>query len=165
MEKIVQGLKDLEKPPTQTEIQQKLTRLRCYYTAENNKVEKSKVSGTDRDSVYEPTWIFFDSLEFLRDNLVIRSTKSNLEADKNEEPASTVYNVSNPPSSKSVRKMKKVQQTSAENVMASASRALEKIESRYSQIEVEKPKKSTENEDRNLGRLRHIFLPSHIVLK
>ena len=59
LEKIVQGLKDLEKPPTQTEIQQKLTRLRCYYTAENNKVEKSKVSGTDRDSVYEPTWIFF----------------------------------------------------------------------------------------------------------
>ena len=56
--------------------------------------------------------------------------------------------------------MKKVQQTSAENVMASASRALEKIESRYSQIEVEKPKKSTENEDRNLAEMVYTMLQS-----
>ena len=60
-------------------MQLKVTRLRHYYGGENNKVEKSKTSGGNLDSVYVPTWTFFDSLEFMKDNLVARPT--NMEDD------------------------------------------------------------------------------------
>ena len=62
-------------------MQLKITRLRHYYGGENNKVEKSKTSGGNLDSVYVPAWTFFDSLEFIKDNLVARPTKSNMEDD------------------------------------------------------------------------------------
>ena len=87
-------------------MQLKITRLRNYYGGENNKVEKSKTSGGDIDSV--PTWEFFDSFEFLKDNLVARPTNSNLEDDNSSLCNPSIYNSDNPPSAKSVRKMVKV---------------------------------------------------------
>ena len=60
-------------------MQLKVTRLRNYYGGEKNKAEKSKTSGGNLDSVYVPTWTFFDSLEFMKDNLVAPPT--NMEDD------------------------------------------------------------------------------------
>ena len=65
-------------PPTKIDVQLKITRLRNYYGGENNKVEISKISVGDLDSVYIPTWKFSDNLEFLKDNLAARPTKRNL---------------------------------------------------------------------------------------
>ena len=76
LNKLVKEFQDFDKPPTSSQVQQKITRLRCYYSAENSKIERSKTSGGDTDSVYVPVWKFFESLQFLRNNLVIRITKS-----------------------------------------------------------------------------------------
>ena len=106
LDKIVQAFQDTGKLSAKSQMQLKITRLRNYYGGENNKVEKSKTSGGDIDSV--PTWEFFDSLEFLKDNLVARPTNSNLEDDNSSLCNPSIYNSDNPPSAKSVRKMVKV---------------------------------------------------------
>ena len=101
----MEEFQDFDKPPSSSQVQQKITRLRCYYTAgagcsKNNKVERSKTSGGDTDSVYPATWKFFESLEFLKDNLIIRTTKNTHGDD------SSAYTVNNPPSLKSQRELK-----------------------------------------------------------
>ena len=97
IDKFVQAFQDKEKPPTKSQVQLKITRWRNYYGGENNKVENSKTSGGDLDSVYIPTWKFFDSLEFLKDKLVARPTKSNLEDDDSWLSNPSIYNSDNPP--------------------------------------------------------------------
>ena len=81
LDKIVQAFHNTEKPPTKGQVQLNFTRFRNYYGGKNNKVEKSKTSGGDLDSVNVPRWKFFDSPQFLKHNLVARPTKSNLEDD------------------------------------------------------------------------------------
>ena len=89
--------------------------------------EKSKTSGGVLDSVYFPTYKFRDSLKFQKDNLVARLTKINLEDDDSSLSNSSIYNSDNPPSAKSVRKMVKDQKSNAEEVMATSTKALQKI--------------------------------------
>ena len=81
LDKIVQAFQDTVKPPTKRQMQLKITRLRNYYGGKNNKVKKYKANGGYLDSVYVPMWKFFDSLEFLKDSIVARPTKNNLEDD------------------------------------------------------------------------------------
>ena len=138
-------------------MQLKITRLRNYYRGENNKVEKSKTSGGDLDSVYVPTWKFFDSLEFLKDNLIARPTKCNLEDNDSSLSNSSIDNSDNPPSSKSVRKMVKDQKSNAEEVMATTTKAPETISSRYNDS---LEKKEKVDEDRNLVEMIYTMLQS-----
>ena len=93
---------------------------------EKNKEEKTKKSSDDLESVSFLACKFFDSFEFLKDNLVARPTKSNLEDDDSLLSNSSIYNSDNPPSAKSVGKMVKGQQSSVEEVMATATKVLDK---------------------------------------
>ena len=58
-----------------------------------------------------------------------------------------MHNSDNPPSAKSVRKMLKGQKSNAEKVMATATKALEKISSRY---DGSLEKKGKVNEEQNV---------------
>ena len=98
----------------------------------------------------------FDSLEFLNDNLVARPTKRNLE-DDDSLSNSSIYNSDNPPSARTVRKMVKRQKSNAEEVMAAANEALEKISSRYNDSLENKEKVE---EDRNLVEMIYTMLQS-----
>ena len=74
---------------------------------------------------------YFDSLEILKDNLVARPTKSNLEDNDSSLSNLSIYSSDNPSSAKSVRKMVKGQKSNVEEVMATVTNALEKISWRY----------------------------------
>ena len=151
LDKIVQASQDTEKPPT-SQVQLKIAWLRNYYGGENNKVEKSKTIGGDLDSVYVP------SLEFLKDNLVAYPTKSNLEDNDSLLSNSSIYNCDSPPSAKSVRKMLKGQKSNAEEVMATATKALENISSRYNDSI---GKKGKAHGDRNLVEMIYTMLQTY----
>ena len=63
---------------------------------------------------YVSTWKYFDSLEFLKDSLVARPIKNNLDDDDSPFSNPSIYNSYNPPSAKSVRKMVKGQKSNVE---------------------------------------------------
>ena len=98
---------------------------------------------------------FFDSLEFLKDNFVARPTKSNLEGDDSSSNNLPIYISDNPSSAKFVRKIVKGQKFNAEVVMAIATKALEKISSRY---DSSSEKKEKVDEDRNLIEMIYTML-------
>ena len=57
------------------DIKAKLRNLRTQYGKELGKVKASVVSGAGTNSVYEPSWRFYDSLHFLRDSITPVKTK------------------------------------------------------------------------------------------
>ena len=107
-----------------------MTNLRNYFAAELRKIDASKKSGAGSSSVYKSTWKFFPHLEFLQDNFTPRPTSSNLHTPSDQEIRNTPYSVNNAPSAKAARKMKEVQQGTAEKAMETAARGLEKISER-----------------------------------
>ena len=52
--------------------------LRVYFSAQRNKLISSKRSGAGTEDVQKVNWPFYELLMFLNDNLVSRSTKSNM---------------------------------------------------------------------------------------
>ena len=52
--------------------------LRVYFSAQRNKLISSKQSGAGTEDVHKVNWPFYEPLMFLNDNLVSRSTKSNM---------------------------------------------------------------------------------------
>ena len=127
MDKIIEALKKDNIEATTKQIQEKLTKLRNYYGAERRKEESSKVSGKGTDSVYTSSWRFYESLHFLKDNLTPRPSTNNID----EGIEYGVYQIDNPPSAKSARKLREKSRENAESVMAKASKALETITNRY----------------------------------
>eukprot|EP00794_Sanderia_malayensis_P006397 gene6397-7131_t len=73
--------------PSYEEVNKKLSSLRGYFVAEENKNNQSRVSGAGTDVVYLSGWQFFDSLSFLADNIAPRRTESNLNKQCSEETA------------------------------------------------------------------------------
>lgn len=131
IERIIEALKKENIEVTNKQVQDKLTKLRNYYGAERRKEESSKVSGSSTDSLYTSSWRFYTNLHFLKDNLTPRPTTNNIETSIEEETEDGVYQISNPPSAKSARKLKDKSRENAEVVMAKASKALECITARY----------------------------------
>jgi len=115
-------------------------------------MEKSKTSGGSFESVYTPTWKFFSALEFLRDNLVARPTKSNFDCRSAAHNDNSVYNVDNPPSDKSMRKITK---SNTENVMKTATEVVKNISSRY---DMQLNESKTVDEDRNFVEMIYTML-------
>lgn len=144
MEKVIEDLKKESINVNSKQVQEKLNKLRNYYGAERRKEESSKVSGSGTNSVYTSSWRFYESLHFLRDNLIPRSTTSNI--DENEDREDGAYTTNNPPSAKSARKLREKSRENAECVMAKASKALECITARYQNAPEEK--KIKKNEDK-----------------
>ena len=68
---------------------------------------------------------------------------------------SSIYNSNDPPSAKSVRKMVRGQKSNAEEVMATATKALEKISSRYNDS---LEKKDKVDKDRNFVEMIYTML-------
>ena len=52
--------------------------LCVYFLAQRNKLISSKRSGAGSEDVQKVNWPFYEPLMFLNDNLVSRSTKSNM---------------------------------------------------------------------------------------
>merc|ERR1719378_562070 len=57
---------------TSEEVEKKLHSLKNYYIVTNNKIELSKQE--PEYGVYEPTWVHFESLDFLKDSLSSKVT-------------------------------------------------------------------------------------------
>ena len=98
--------------------------------------------------------IFWQS-RIRKDNHVARPTKSNLEDSALSLSNSSIYNSNDPPSAKSVRKMVRGQKSNAEEVMATATKALEKISSRYNDS---LEKKDKVDKDRNFVEMIYTML-------
>eukprot|EP00794_Sanderia_malayensis_P012439 gene12439-13725_t len=87
--------------------------LRTYFVAEKNKAHQSGVSGAGADDVYRSKWQFFESLSFLADNIVPRTTESNLPKQRSTETQDAqnsqyTYHIGdNNPSSKRSKKPKR----------------------------------------------------------
>ena len=141
IDKIIETLKKVNIEATTKQVQEKLSKLRNYYGAERRKEESSKVSGSGTDSVYTSSWRFYASLHFLKDNLTPRTTVNNIE----EELEDGVYQINNPPSAKSARKLQEKSRENAECVMAKASKALESITARYQNVPQESKNKKGED--------------------
>ena len=56
-----------------------MSSLRTYYGKEIGKERNSKTSGSGSSEVYTPTWPYFTSMHFLRDNITPRKTVSNMQ--------------------------------------------------------------------------------------
>lgn len=151
LNKLAAEFQHFDKPPTPSQVQKKITRLRCYYTAESKKIERSKINGCD--PVYVPEWKFFESLQFIRDNFVIR-TMYNGDIPNNY----LIYTVNNPSSLKTQGKLRKNNKTNAETLMTTASRTLGKIDPRYSDVTTHQIVQT--NEDKNLCNIIYTMLQS-----
>ena len=64
--------------PTKENILEKMNGLRTYYNAQRRKVAITMGSGTSTDSVHKVKWQFYDSLDFLRDQVTPRRTLCNI---------------------------------------------------------------------------------------
>ncbi|CAH1802779.1 unnamed protein product, partial [Owenia fusiformis] len=56
--------------------------LKRQYRKEKEKVGKSYKSGSGTADIYKPTWTFYESLSFLKDQGVMRQSKSNISLDE-----------------------------------------------------------------------------------
>ena len=61
------------------EVKEKIKRLRTQYSAERRKYLKRKPTGSAADDSKTSKWRWYNSLEFLSDGLVHRSSHSNLD--------------------------------------------------------------------------------------
>ena len=86
------------------------------------------------------SWRFYASLHFLKDNLTPHTTVNNIEVLEDG-----VYQINNPPSAKSVRKLQEKSRENSECVMAKASKALESITARYQNVPQESKNKKEED--------------------
>lgn len=59
------------------DVKKKIKSLRTAYSAEKSKVEKSKKSGSDTDSLYIPTLFWYNEMTFLNSSLIRRTTVDN----------------------------------------------------------------------------------------
>ena len=152
---------------TNKQIQEKMTNLRNYFSAERRKIEVSKKSGAATDTVYASQWKFFLPLEFLQDNFIPRRTASNLtllnEGDSFlnasiPEDTSPTYNTDNRPSAKAARKLSNQRKDIAENIMASATQVLQRINSKY---ENEDNRNQNENDTHQEDR----YFTDHLIFQ
>ena len=112
------------------QTQEKMTNLRNYFAAELRKIEASKKSGAGISSVYKSPWKFFNHLNFLQDTFTPRQTGSDVPKPLDNGMADTPHSISNAPSTKYARESKDAQHCTAEKVMETAVKALEKINER-----------------------------------
>eukprot|EP00794_Sanderia_malayensis_P010215 gene10215-11264_t len=116
--------------PTYEDANKKMNSLRSYFVAEKNKTHQSRVSGAGADDVYRSKWQFFESLSFLADNIVPRTTESNLPKQRSTETQDAqnsqqyAYDIGdNNPSSK---KSKKTEAKRTDELIETAIDALKK---------------------------------------
>lgn len=76
IERIVKSLLENGVDVTSSQVQEKITSLRSYYSGQKGKERSSKASGTDE--VFISSWIFMKDLAFLEDNYIPRKTISNI---------------------------------------------------------------------------------------
>ena len=67
-----------------------MSSLRTYYGKEIGKERSSKMSGTGTKDVYLSKWPYFTALHFLRDNITLRKTASNLDGEEVETDIETM---------------------------------------------------------------------------
>ena len=64
--------------PTSDDLLKKMNSLRTYYNAKRNKEKASRSTGKGADEIYDSVWQYYESLQFLNDNVAPRSTHSNM---------------------------------------------------------------------------------------
>lgn len=70
--------------PSGNAITEKINSLRIYYVAQKNKLEHSRMSGTSDPDSFKVKWKYFESLQFLNDNVTPRYNHYNLKRRHNE---------------------------------------------------------------------------------
>ena len=78
LNRISEALKEHGMDFSAEEISSKMHSLRIYFSTQRNKLILSKRSGAGIEDVHKVNWPFYEPLMFLIDNLVSRSTKSNM---------------------------------------------------------------------------------------
>ncbi len=61
--------------------------MKTIFDRENKREEGSKRTGTGTDSVYKPTWKFYDSMQFTKECQDIDNSVSTLNSAQNELPS------------------------------------------------------------------------------
>ena len=89
LERIITNLAKEGIEATKTQITEKLTSLRSYYSGQRGKERASKSSGSGTFDVFVSSWKFMKDLSFLEDNYVPRKTESNLVKSQNHANGST----------------------------------------------------------------------------
>lgn len=64
--------------PSGNAITEKINSLRIYYVAQKNKLEHSRMSGASEVDSFKVKWKYFESLQFLNDNVTPRYNHYNL---------------------------------------------------------------------------------------
>ena len=111
------------------QISKKLTKLKNYYGVQRKMTENSKASGAGTDDVFVSSWKFFEYLHFLSDVFTPRRTQSNTEVNE----SNSIYEIDNPPSAKSSKKINNAQTEGLHKIISSATTALERIASKPTQ--------------------------------
>ncbi|KAK0179371.1 hypothetical protein PV327_005129 [Microctonus hyperodae] len=92
--KLVNKLKELEPTATKDDVVRKINTFRSNVRREKKKYDESVRSGASSDNIYEPTLWYFHLFDFIGDQDVPRSSRSNIsdseENDSNDASNSTV---------------------------------------------------------------------------
>ncbi|GFO05887.1 hypothetical protein PoB_003239200 [Plakobranchus ocellatus] len=79
----VEGICEALKLPcdsaTLTGLKRKIKNLRSTFAKELRNIAKSQKSGASADDIYEPSWKWFQHLDFLRTHIQVRAGESNLD--------------------------------------------------------------------------------------
>ena len=75
---IAEVLKEHDMDFSAEEFSSKMHSLRVYFSAQTNRLISSKPSGAGTEDFHKINYLFYELLMFMNDNLVSRSTKSNM---------------------------------------------------------------------------------------
>lgn len=76
--KLVNKLKELEPTATKDDVVRKINTFRSNVRRERKKYDESVRSGVSSDDIYKPTLWYFDLFDFIGDQDVPRSSRSNI---------------------------------------------------------------------------------------
>ncbi|CAK1601696.1 unnamed protein product [Parnassius mnemosyne] len=81
---LLEKIKEIDSTATIDTVKSKINTLRCTFKKEVLKVKSSQRSGSGKDDIYIPKLWYYDLLQFLTDQEVPRSSRSNISKDDEE---------------------------------------------------------------------------------
>ncbi|CAK1597851.1 unnamed protein product [Parnassius mnemosyne] len=81
---LLEKIKEIDSTATIDTVKNKINTLRCTFKKEVLKVKSSQRSGSGKDDIYIPKLWYYDLLQFLTDQEVPRSSRSNISKDDEE---------------------------------------------------------------------------------
>lgn len=91
---LIEKFKEIDKLANKETVTKKINSLRTVYKKEVAKVIASTKSGSGEDDIYKPSLWYFDKLEFLSDPEKVRSSRSTIDDERNEDSLQEVRKIS-----------------------------------------------------------------------